>query len=158
MCINCVVICIDEVVQRWCTGICISTSSRRLARSHTHSLYNNIAAPSKLQHGMDMHLFKKGVEPKWEDKSCVHGGCWRVQLPPAKGAKQNLTDTAWLHAVRRHDCVACCCCCCVRCGVLLLLLCAVWCVAAVVCGVACYFRMQRVTDCVACLWSIAAHT
>lgn len=70
-----------------------------LIHSSSHSLYNNIAAPSKLQHGMDMHLFKKGVEPKWEDKSCVHGGCWRVQLPPAKGAKQNLTDTAWLHAV-----------------------------------------------------------
>ena len=75
--------------------------SRRLVVSPcTHSLYNNIAAPSKLQHGMDMHLFKKGVEPKWEDKGCIHGGCWRVQLPPAKGAKQNLTDTAWLHAVR----------------------------------------------------------
>merc|ERR1712118_34579 len=30
-------------------------------------LYNNIVPPSRLVHGADLHLFKEGVEPKWEE-------------------------------------------------------------------------------------------
>ena len=31
--------------------------------------------------GADFHLFKEGVEPKWEDPSCEHGGKWTVLVP-----------------------------------------------------------------------------
>ena len=59
-------------------------------------LYNNIIPPSRLSNMSDLHLFKEGVEPKWEDPTCEHGGKWTAIL--AKGNSQ-LLDTNWLHAV-----------------------------------------------------------
>lgn len=59
-------------------------------------LYNNIIPPSRLANMSDLHLFKEGVEPKWEDPTCEHGGKWTAIL--AKGNSQ-LLDTNWLHAV-----------------------------------------------------------
>lgn len=82
------------------------------------SLYNNILAPSKLIHGTDFHLFKEGIEPKWEDPKCAthaRGGVSRVRrltavAPPrrcAKGGKWTFNvpktsarqplDTLWLN-------------------------------------------------------------
>ena len=61
------------------------------------SLYNNIKPPSWLPAGTDFHLFKAGVEPKWEDPQCEHGGKWTILVP--KGAKQTI-DKYWLHMVR----------------------------------------------------------
>ena len=63
------------------------------------SLYNNIKPPSWLGVGTDFHLFKEGVEPKWEDPSCEHGGKWTVLVPKGPNCKQVL-DTYWLNAVR----------------------------------------------------------
>ncbi len=60
------------------------------------SLYNNIIPPSRLSPGSDLHLFREGIEPKWEDPKCEAGGSWKVMVP--KGQKQ-LLDTMWLHAV-----------------------------------------------------------
>jgi len=31
-------------------------------------MFNNLPAPSALQQGCGFNLFKKGIEPKWEDK------------------------------------------------------------------------------------------
>ena len=61
------------------------------------SLYNNIKPPSWLPAGTDFHLFKAGIEPKWEDPTCEHGGKWTILVP--KGAKQTI-DKYWLHMVR----------------------------------------------------------
>ena len=49
--------------------------------------------------GADFHLFKEGVEPKWEDPTCEHGGKWTVLIPRSPNNKQTL-DTYWLNAVR----------------------------------------------------------
>ena len=68
---------------------------------HTHayrSLYNNVVPPSRLNAGVDFHLFKEGIEPKWEDPRCSQGGKWVV--PIAKANKGQL-DTMWLNTVRR---------------------------------------------------------
>jgi translation initiation factor 4E len=62
-------------------------------------LYNNIKPPSWLGVGTDFHLFKEGVEPKWEDPTCEHGGKWTVLVPKSPNSKQVL-DTYWLNAVR----------------------------------------------------------
>jgi len=62
------------------------------------SLYNNVLQPSKLIAGADFHCFKAGIEPKWEDPKCAHGGKWTAQ-PPRSGGKAAL-DTYWLHTVR----------------------------------------------------------
>ena len=42
------------------------------------SLYDQIFCPSKLSGNADFHLFKAGVEPKWEDPECANGGKWTV--------------------------------------------------------------------------------
>lgn len=60
------------------------------------SLYNNIKPPSWLQPGTDFHLFKEGIQPKWEDPSCENGGKWTILVP--RGNKQIL-DKFWLHSV-----------------------------------------------------------
>ena len=61
------------------------------------SLYNNIKPPSWLGAGTDFHLFKKGIQPKWEDPQCVGGGKWTIWVP--RNSKQQL-DKFWLHSVR----------------------------------------------------------
>eukprot|EP01063_Lacrimia_lanifica_P007577 TRINITY_DN1485_c0_g2_i1.p1 TRINITY_DN1485_c0_g2~~TRINITY_DN1485_c0_g2_i1.p1 ORF type:complete len:475 (+),score=140.02 TRINITY_DN1485_c0_g2_i1:202-1425(+) len=56
-------------------------------------VYNSIKAPSALTKGATYYLFRKGVEPAWEDKTCEQGGEWKVWLPAGKRAD---TDTLWV--------------------------------------------------------------
>ncbi len=60
-------------------------------------MYNNIKPPSWLPPSTDFHLFKEGIQPKWEDPACQHGGKWTILVP--RGNKQIL-DKFWLHSVR----------------------------------------------------------
>lgn len=39
-------------------------------------MFNNLAAPDKVAHGCNYHLFKKDVHPSWEDPHNVQGGKW----------------------------------------------------------------------------------
>ena len=64
------------------------------------SLYNNIKPPSWLGAGTDFHLFKKGIQPKWEDPQCVGGGKWTIWVPRGGGNSKQLLDKFWLHSVR----------------------------------------------------------
>ena len=57
-------------------------------------LYNKILSPSKLIMGTDFHLFKEGIEPKWEDKECANGGKWTYLFPKSK--EVNELDEYWL--------------------------------------------------------------
>eukprot|EP00252_Welwitschia_mirabilis_P016258 TRINITY_DN35859_c0_g1_i1.p1 TRINITY_DN35859_c0_g1~~TRINITY_DN35859_c0_g1_i1.p1 ORF type:complete len:202 (+),score=43.80 TRINITY_DN35859_c0_g1_i1:155-760(+) len=59
------------------------------------SLYNNLFVPSKLPTGADFHLFKDGIEPKWEDPACAHGGKW--SLTNARG--KAVLDQLWLNTL-----------------------------------------------------------
>lgn len=61
------------------------------------SLFNNIVPASQLPLGSNYHLFKTGIEPKWEDVANANGGKWTVQFPAKQRA--NL-DQMWLFAVR----------------------------------------------------------
>ena len=58
-------------------------------------LYNNILSPSKLIMGTDFHLFKEGIEPKWEDDKCANGGKWTYYFPKTKDT--NDLDENWLN-------------------------------------------------------------
>eukprot|EP00232_Nephroselmis_pyriformis_P028732 CAMPEP_0182854032 /NCGR_PEP_ID=MMETSP0034_2-20130328/1018_1 /TAXON_ID=156128 /ORGANISM="Nephroselmis pyriformis, Strain CCMP717" /LENGTH=207 /DNA_ID=CAMNT_0024984825 /DNA_START=65 /DNA_END=688 /DNA_ORIENTATION=- len=60
-------------------------------------LYNNIVPPSRLPHGADFHLFKEGIEPKWEDAKCAQGGKWNVPVP--KSNNKVMLDQMWLHTL-----------------------------------------------------------
>ena len=44
-------------------------------------LYNKILSPSKLIMGTDFHLFKEGIEPKWEDKIVLMGVNGHIYSP-----------------------------------------------------------------------------
>jgi len=57
-------------------------------------LYNNIVPASKLAAGANYHLFKEGIEPKWEDSENEKGGKWVITIPP-KNRNQTL-DKLWL--------------------------------------------------------------
>ncbi|KAJ7954664.1 putative Eukaryotic translation initiation factor 4e [Quillaja saponaria] len=58
------------------------------------SFYDQVLKPSKLPGNADFHLFKAGVEPKWEDPECANGGKWTV----TSNRKPDL-DTMWLETL-----------------------------------------------------------
>jgi translation initiation factor 4E len=90
--------------------LCVTLSFRRVVSpifTHAHnplvsfrfyvcSLYNNVIPPSRLPLGSDLHLFREGIEPKWEDASCEHGGKWTITL---NKSNQSVLDHNWLHVV-----------------------------------------------------------
>ncbi|KAL9401326.1 hypothetical protein Peur_005175 [Populus x canadensis] len=57
-------------------------------------LYEQVFKPSKLPGNADFHLFKDGIEPKWEDPVCASGGKWSV----TSSRKADL-DTMWLETL-----------------------------------------------------------
>ncbi|KAL9237201.1 hypothetical protein vseg_011783 [Gypsophila vaccaria] len=57
-------------------------------------LYDQIFKPSKLITNADFHLFKAGVEPKWEDPECANGGKWTVAA-----SRKPLLDSMWLETL-----------------------------------------------------------
>ncbi|KAI3984695.1 hypothetical protein MKX01_039312 [Papaver californicum] len=56
-------------------------------------LYDQIIKPSKLVGHADFHLFRDGVEPKWEDPECASGGKWSVSC------KRASLDSIWLETL-----------------------------------------------------------
>nr|WHO54215.1 eukaryotic translation initiation factor isoform 4E [Ipomoea batatas] len=57
-------------------------------------LYDQIFRPSQLPANADFHLFKAGVEPKWEDPECANGGKWTVGI-----SRKPALDTMWLETL-----------------------------------------------------------
>ncbi|CAA2992615.1 eukaryotic translation initiation factor [Olea europaea var. sylvestris] len=57
-------------------------------------LYDQIFRPSKLPTIAEFHLFKAGMEPKWEDPECANGGKWTV----TSNRKDNL-ENMWLETL-----------------------------------------------------------
>ena len=59
------------------------------------SLYDQIFKPNKLLPNTDFHLFKVGIEPKWDDSKCVAGGKWSIT-----SSKMANLDTVWLETAK----------------------------------------------------------
>ncbi|KAH8365417.1 hypothetical protein KR093_000272 [Drosophila rubida] len=57
------------------------------------SLYNHIKPPSELKIGSDYSLFKKGIQPMWEDEINKYGGRWVISI--GRCSKLEL-DKLWL--------------------------------------------------------------
>ncbi|RAL54537.1 unnamed protein product [Cuscuta campestris] len=57
-------------------------------------LYEQIFKPSEVTVNADFHLFKAGIEPKWEDPECANGGKWTIGI----NQKTHL-DTMWLETL-----------------------------------------------------------
>lgn len=61
-------------------------------------IFNNIKPASNLPAGSNYHLFKEGIEPKWEDVANSKGGKWVVGIPNSKNRKE-IVDQVWLFAI-----------------------------------------------------------
>lgn len=67
------------------------------------SLWNNIKSAGELSAGSNYHIFKLGIEPKWEDKANLQGGKWLVTFK--SGQRQTSLNQLWLSAVCRRYCL-----------------------------------------------------
>lgn len=61
------------------------------------SLFKNVPAPADLSIGSSYYLFRKNIQPQWEDVQNKDGGKWELNLPRDELARMN---EAWLHTVR----------------------------------------------------------
>mmetsp|Transcript_46971 Transcript_46971/g.96043 ORF Transcript_46971/g.96043 Transcript_46971/m.96043 type:complete len:189 (+) Transcript_46971:3879-4445(+) len=52
-------------------------------------LLNNIVSLTNLPSGANLHLFKKGIEPKWEDFQNKKGGKWVLEIHKSENLKFN---------------------------------------------------------------------
>ncbi|CAA7016085.1 unnamed protein product [Microthlaspi erraticum] len=59
-------------------------------------LHETVFKPSRLNANGEMHLFKAGVEPKWEDPECADGGKWTHVVT---GDRKSAMDKAWLETL-----------------------------------------------------------
>ncbi|PWA64164.1 eukaryotic translation initiation factor (iso) 4E [Artemisia annua] len=57
------------------------------------SLYDQVFKPSKLPGNADFHMFKAGIEPKWEDPECANGGKWTVTSSRKAGLETMWSET-----------------------------------------------------------------
>jgi len=55
-------------------------------------LYNNIRPPSLLTTGQNYWLFKRNIEPKWEDPANESGGRWMVNMARSRS---DILDACW---------------------------------------------------------------
>jgi len=60
-------------------------------------LWNNIKGAHELSPGSNYHLFKDGIEPKWEDPANARGGKWIVQVKVTQ--RSTLLNQLWLWLV-----------------------------------------------------------
>jgi translation initiation factor 4E len=60
------------------------------------AVLNKVAPPSKMAASCNYHLFREGVEPKWEDKANEGGGKWVHGQPRQQsGGRRDKLDKAW---------------------------------------------------------------
>jgi translation initiation factor 4E len=60
-------------------------------------VFNNLTPPSTLKEGADLHLFRGGVRPEWEDSFNQKGGTWTYRV--SKDDTSQKLDTCWCNTV-----------------------------------------------------------
>jgi len=66
-------------------------------------LWNNIKGAHELGPGSNYHVFKEGIEPKWEDPSNKKGGKWIIQIKNSQ--RETQLNQIWLYTVLA--CIGC---------------------------------------------------
>lgn len=61
------------------------------AVEHFTRLYSHLQRPSTVPGSTDVHLFRQGIKPVWEDPANTSGGRWILRLP------KGLADRIWEH-------------------------------------------------------------
>ncbi|KAJ2762455.1 eukaryotic translation initiation factor 4E [Coemansia nantahalensis] len=59
-------------------------------------VYNTVAIATDLPNRSNLHLFRKGIKPMWEDSANSEGGKWGILLQRSIGEKAN---EHWLHTL-----------------------------------------------------------
>lgn len=62
-----------------------------------HRVFNNLSPPSSLGEGSDLHLFRSGVSPAWEDPFNTKGGTWKYTV--SKDDANEKLNTCWFNTV-----------------------------------------------------------
>lgn len=62
-------------------------------------MYNNLYPPGALPVGSNYHLFKAGIEPKWEDPANAGGGKWIVNILKRPDTAALSVDSLWLETL-----------------------------------------------------------
>ncbi|KAH3714567.1 eukaryotic translation initiation factor 4E [Pelomyxa schiedti] len=62
-------------------------------------MYNNLYPPGALPVGSNYHLFKAGIEPKWEDPANTGGGKWIVNVAKRPDTAALSLDSLWLETI-----------------------------------------------------------
>jgi len=60
-------------------------------------LWNNIKGAHELPTGSDYHLFKQGIEPKWEDLANTKGGKWLITFKTTQ--RETHLNKYWLDTI-----------------------------------------------------------
>jgi len=60
-------------------------------------LWNNIKPVNEMPSGSTYHLFKQGIEPKWEDSANKNGGKWMITFK--SGLRDTVLPQQWLNVV-----------------------------------------------------------
>eukprot|EP00871_Galdieria_phlegrea_P002487 jgi/Galph1/3239/GphlegSOOS_G1944.1 len=58
-------------------------------------VFNHVPQPSDIAPKADFHIFKEGIEPKWEDPLNESGGIWQFSL---RRSSRDIND-AWINTV-----------------------------------------------------------
>ena len=97
----------DELSSKWC--LWVMSQHGKMNKDHWQAnqtkvwdfstvqdfwrMQNHIHTPSKIS-SSDYSLFREGITPAWEDKTCQRGGRWVAKSDKVKGI-----DEAWLNVV-----------------------------------------------------------
>ncbi|PWA75407.1 eukaryotic translation initiation factor (iso) 4E [Artemisia annua] len=77
--------------------VILPSGSRRLTKPYELELaiYSGaqVFKPSKLPGNADFHMFKAGIEPKWEDPEYANGGKWTVTSSRKAGLETMWSET-----------------------------------------------------------------
>ncbi|TKR88749.1 hypothetical protein L596_012947 [Steinernema carpocapsae] len=58
------------------------------------SIHNYLRAPTKMDMGSDYYVFRRGIDPMWEDDNNAKGGRWVINVDKSKRA--DLLDKYWM--------------------------------------------------------------
>lgn len=64
-------------------------------------VYNHIISPKDMDHNSNLHYFKEGIQPLWEDPANQEGGKWVLTI---KNDPDGLTN-CWMEVVSPSECV-----------------------------------------------------
>ncbi|TKR94804.1 hypothetical protein L596_009043 [Steinernema carpocapsae] len=77
-------------------GECIEELKTVYTAEEFFKFYNSLPRPSALECSFDYCLFRKGIQPTWEDPNNAAGGRWMVFVNKNKENRNQVIDHYWI--------------------------------------------------------------